>query len=183
MKAFFLASAAVLSAATVPASASVITIGGSLAEACYHNAEARRALPEAIRECDRAFAEQALTFQDEFATHVNRGILHMIRRDFDNARADFDKAAAMQPNHPEPWLNMGIMRFNGGDSAGALALFTKALELGTSAPEVAYYGRALANEDRGNIRAAYADLKRALALKPDWVEPARELARYQVRSR
>jgi len=32
--------------------------------------------------------------------------------------------------------------------------------------EVAYYGRGLANEDTGNVKAAYADLKQAASLKP-----------------
>ena len=48
-------------------------------------------------------------------------------------------------------------------------------------PEIAYYGRGLAHEDVGNVKAAYDDLQRAVALKPKWDAPAKDLARYQVR--
>ena len=56
-------------------------------------------------------------------------------------------------------------------------------ELGTERPEIAYYGRGLANEDVGNVKAAYDDLQRAVSLKPKWNAPAKDLARYQVRRR
>jgi hypothetical protein len=37
------------------------------------------------------------------------------------------------------------------------------------------------NEDRGNIREAYADLQRARVLEPRWALPQEELQRYVVR--
>ncbi len=90
---------------------------------------------------------------------------------------------AMNPNRSEPYMNMAILQLRNGKSAEAVPLFSKAIELGTELPEVAYYGRALANEDVGNVKAAYADLQRATSLKPKWDAPARDLARYQVRRR
>ena len=89
----------------------------------------------------------------------------------------------MNPNRSEPYLNMAILRFKQGKSAEALPLFSKAIELGTEVPEIAYYGRGLSHEDLGNVKAAYADLQRAVALKPKWDAPAKDLARYQVRTR
>ena len=182
MKALFLAASAAAFAA-LPASASVLTVGGSFAEGCYTFAETHNATYEAITTCDRAFAEQGLSAEDEFATHVNRGIVRMTRRDFASAQDDFDRAAAMNPTRGEPWLNMGVLRLKQGDSKGAIPLFDKALQLGTDAPEVGYYGRALAHEDVGDLKSAYSDLQRAAQLRPSWGEPKRELARYQVRTR
>jgi len=78
---------------------------------------------------------------------------------------------------------MAIMRFKQGKSAEALPLFSKAIELGTEVPEIAYYGRGLAHENVGNVKAAYDDLQRAVSLKPNWEAPAKDLARYQVRRR
>ncbi len=41
----------------------------------------------------------------------------------------------------------------------------------------------MAHEEAGNVKAAYADLRRAVALRPNWAEPKRDLARYRVRPR
>ena len=179
MKASFLAAAAILSATS--ASASILTVGGSFAESCFRFAESRVGTLEALSTCDRAFTEQALSAEDEFATYVNRGIVKMHRREFSGAQADFDRAGALKPKRGEPWLNMGVLKFKQGNSRAAIALFDKALELGTDEPEVAYFGRGLAHEDIGDLKSAYADLRRAAELRPRWSQPAQELARYQVR--
>ena len=181
MKALVLAVSAAAFTAALPASASVMTVGGSYAEGCFLSAESQEGTLQALQNCDRAFADEALTLEDEFATHVNRGIVRMHRRDFASAQADFDRAAAMNPSRGEPFTNMAILQLKQGRSAEAIRLFDKALQLGTGMPEVAYFGRALAHEDQGNVRAAYADLRRAVQLRPKWSEPVRELARYQVR--
>ena len=89
----------------------------------------------------------------------------------------------MDPNRSEPYLNMAILRFKQGKSADALPLFSKAIELGTDVPELAYYGRGLANEDVGNVRAAYDDLQRAVSLKPKWDAPANLVPRQIFRRR
>lgn len=183
MKAYVLAAGAALFAAALPASAGVMTIGGSFAEGCFHHAESRVGTLDALMTCNRALTEQALSFDDEFATFVNRGIVKMHRGEFNGSQADFDRAIAMDPKRGEPWLNMGVLRLKQGDSAGAIPLFDKALALGTDMPEVAYYARALAHEDSGDLKAAYADLRKAVELRPKWNEAARELARYQVRRR
>lgn len=183
MKALVLAACAAVLTATAPASAANLVIGGTLAEGCFQSAQVHEPTYYALQTCDRALVEEALTFDDQLATYVNRGILRMFRKDFESARADFDRAIAMDPNRAEPWLNKAILHFRQGDSRAALPLFDKALALGTERPEIAYYGRALAYEDLGNLRAAYSDLKRAASLKPDWSEPALDLARYQVRER
>jgi hypothetical protein len=45
---------------------------------------------------------------------------------------------------------------------------------------LAYYSRAMVHERVGNIRAAYADYKRAQELAPDWDDPAEDLKRFAV---
>jgi lipoprotein NlpI len=183
MRAFFLAASAAALTATLPASAQVVIIGGSLARSCYLSAAAEQATRESLRECDRALAEEALTSADRLATHVNRGILRRLDGNIAGAQADFAAAMAINPNQPEPYFNLGVVHLNQGNTRSAVEMFSRAIELGTALPAAAYYGRGLANEDSGNIRAAYADLKRAAALEPEWDEPVRELARYQVRTR
>ena len=105
----------------------------------------------------------------------------MHRGEFKGAQGDFEQAIGMMPARGEPWLNLGVLQIKQGNSRAAIPMFDKALELGTDSPEVAYYARGLAHEDVGDLKSAYADLRRATEISPRWREPARELARYQVR--
>ena len=98
-------------------------------------------------------------------------------------RGDFDAAMAINPDQPEAWLNKGIALYQQGQPAAALPYFEGSIARRTSYQALAYYARGLANEDTGNIRAAYSDLRRAQALSPKWAAPKAELARYQVRQR
>lgn len=181
MKALFLATTVALATAAIPASASIITVGGSFARSCYQAADARIATDSNVLLCDRALTEQQLDARDRLATHVNRGILRMVKGDLAAARWDYDQAAAIDPSEPEVWLNMGVLRYTEGNSAEAVRMFEKAIALRTKVPAFAYYGRGLAHEDRGDFKSAYADYVRAKTLRPDWKQPEVELQRYQVR--
>lgn len=183
MKATILAAAVIGLCSSSPASASILTLGNSLAGACYEAAEARNASPQTLQDCDRALLEGALDDSDRVATHVNRGILRIIRGSFKSADADFDRAIAINPNEPEAWLNKAVSRLRQGDSVGALPMIGRAIELKTRRPALAFYTRGIANEHSGDVRSAYADLVRARQLEPEWDLPAKELARYQVRRR
>jgi len=184
MKAFLLSATAIaFLAATTPAQGARITIGSTLARSCYEAAEAHRADMQSIRVCDTALSEEGLSRHDLTGTHVNRGILWMLAGDLDMADRDYDRAIALDPNEPEAWLNKGINALKRGNSQLALQLIEKSLALRTRKPAIAFYMRGIANEDSGNVRAAYADLQRARDLDPSWPLPAKELERYRVRSR
>lgn len=183
MRAIVLAATAAMLTGISPAHASVMTVGSTYAESCYHSAEGRNARQSAIDACSNALGSEGLTTYDRVGTLVNRGILRMISGDLARANRDFDQALAINPREPEAWLNKGIAQMKAGDSRAALGHFDKAIELHTLKPELAYYVRGLVHEDTGNLRAAYEDLRRARALAPKWREPAMELARYQVSSR
>lgn len=183
MKTLVLAVGAVALTSALPASAEIMTIGGSYAEGCYKAAEQHSLTLELVNTCDRAFSEELLVKDDLLATHVNRGILLMLRNDYNRASSDFAMAMDMNPNRSEPYMNMAILQLRNGKSAEAVPLFSKAIELGTEMPEVAYYGRALAQEDVGNVKAAYTDLQQATSLKPQWDAPRKDLARYKVSRR
>lgn len=176
----FLAAAA-LAAFAIPAGASVIVIGNSSARLCYEAADSPL-MPSVsnIRTCDAAFAEEALSQRDRVATHVNRGILKLRRGLVDEAIADFDEAIEIDPRQPEAYLNKGAALIRAENPAEALGLFTVALERNTERPEIAHFGRAIANEELGNVRAAYNDYRRASELDPNWQDPRTELARFRV---
>ena len=159
--------------------AMVVNVGGSAARSCYLSAEARDASSAAIDECDKAVQQGMLDERNLVASHVNRGILYLVRNNYPSAEADFDRAMTLSPNQPEAWLNSGIAHLEQGRALSAAPRFEKALSLRTSKPAIAYYGLALAKEDRGDLRGAYADLKRAVELSPQWALPAREMKRYR----
>ena len=182
MKAIILAATAAVITVASPASAQVRSYGGSFAQGCYRASAQPLATLDALTTCDRALQRETLSFDDRFAVYVDRGIVKMTRDNFVDAQADFGAAVAMSPRRPEGWLNMAILRLREGNSAAALPLFDKAIQLRTEVPEVAYYGRGMAYEDVGNIPAAYADLRRAAMLRPGWSEPVRDLARYRLRN-
>lgn len=163
------------------ANAGIMTLGDSFARSCYEASEARDTRRSAIEDCDHAFSDQALDLNDEVATHVNRGIIFYLRDNLAAANQDYDMALALNPNEPEAWLNKGMAALKMGDSRSAGPMFERALELKTKRPALAYYGRAIVNEDTNNVRDAYADLQRARALEPYWMLPAEELKRYVIR--
>ncbi len=174
---------ALLAGATLPtaAAASVIAVGGGYAQACYEAAEAQNISSQSVDICDRALNEEALSAADRVASLVNRGIIHMRRGGEFDAEADFNAALAADPSEPEAWLNKAILFARYRNSRDALPLVAKALENGTRRPEVAYFVRAMAYEDSGNVAAAYSDFQRARSLAPKWRQPVAELSRFQVR--
>jgi len=171
--------------AAAPAAAAVTVIGNSSARNCYEAAELD--LPPqrfAIEQCDRALNEESLVMEDVVATHVNRGILRARSGNIPAAIEDFDNAMALDPNEAEAYLNKAlVLTMKASQARQAVPLFTMALEKKTRRPELAYFGRAAANEDLGDVRSAYADYTSAAAAAPKWPAPQAELARFNVRAR
>ena len=181
MRAIFLGVTAALLTGATPATASVLSLGSGYAATCYRSAEARVADRNAFYSCDQALSNEALIVHDRVGTLVNRGILRMIGGNLEAANRDFDAALALDASEPEAWLNKAIAHLKAGKSQEALPMVDKAIELNTKKLAMAYYVRGLANEDTGNLKAAYSDLRRAQQLAPKWRYPRFELARYQVR--
>ncbi|MDQ8755366.1 tetratricopeptide repeat protein [Sphingosinicella sp. LHD-64] len=176
-----LLAAALLAVISVPAAASVQVIGSSSARLCYEAADsALTPSADDLGRCNTALRDEALSRADMVATHVNRGILFMRRGLTERAIADFDMAIAMDPAQAEAYLNKGAALMRQENAGDALPLFTASLERNTMRPELAHYGRAMANETLGNVREAYNDYRRAAELSPEWQEPRVELQRFRV---
>ena len=172
---------AALAVCAVPASASVMVVGSSNARLCYEAADSplNPAIRD-IRRCDDALLHETLSQYETVATHVNRGILRLRRGMVDEAIGDFDRAMTLDPQQPEAYLNKGAALLQRQNASEALQLFTVALERETSRPAIAHYGRAIANEQLGNVREAYEDYQAASLLAPDWADPRTELQRFRV---
>lgn len=178
--ALLLATAAAIAAVAAPASAALMVLGTGDARECYIAAEYKSAPRASIATCDRAL-DGALSRRDRTATLVNRGIVKMWASDNAAALADFDQALAERPGQPEAMVNkaVALVRMQ-GVPAEAIALLDRAIAADVSRPEVAFYARGLAHELAGDLPAAYRDYRRAVTLKPDWADPARQLARFTV---
>jgi Tfp pilus assembly protein PilF len=173
--------AAAVAAMAVPAGAAVTVLGNSSARLCYQAAESGSIAGNGMGYCDQALREENLSAHDRVATHVNRGILKLRQGSLDAAIVDFDKAIEQNPDEAEAYLNKGMAVLRGSDSAGAVSLFDTAIVKKTRKPAIAYFGRAVANELGGDIRAAYRDYRQASRIEPKWGLPKAELARFTVR--
>ncbi|HEX8573439.1 MAG TPA: tetratricopeptide repeat protein [Allosphingosinicella sp.] len=177
---FLFAAAALLAAS--PAAAAVTVLGNSSARMCYEAAESR-GTPSltVIRTCDEAMRSEALSEYDRVATLVNRGILKARLGHLEEAIVDYDAALERDPSEAEAYLNKGFALLRFPDASLARPLFDSALENKTRRPELAYYGRAVANELSGEVRAAYEDYRQASLLNPKWRDPKADLARFSVK--
>lgn len=181
MRSNFLFAAAALLAAT-PAAGAVSVIGNSAARSCYLAAESR-ATPsmDVLRYCDDALSREALTDSEVAATFVNRGILKARLGHLDKAISDYDAALVRDPDEPEAYLNKGFALLHLSEAGDqAKPLFDTALAKKTRRPELAYYGRAVAHEMTGQVKAAYHDYRQASRIDPKWRQPKLELARFRV---
>lgn len=177
--------AALLAACSIPASAQVFVLGTGSARSCFEAADSR-ALPGPVdlRQCEAALNDTARSgLAVIVATHVNRGVVLLRMGDVDGAISDFDRAIELDPDQPEAYLNKGAAMLRRDRAQEAIDLYTVALQHNTRRPAVAHYGRAIANEDLGNIRAAYHDYRTASRLDPSWAELRTELQRFQVITR
>jgi tetratricopeptide (TPR) repeat protein len=181
MRSHFLFAAAALLVAT-PAIGAVSVIGNSAARSCYLAAETRGSpTMDVLRFCDDALYREALTDDELVATFVNRGILKARLGKLDAAISDYDAALSRDPDEPEAYLNKGFALLHLSESGQeAKPLFDSALAKKTRRPELAYYGRGVAHELSGEVRAAYQDYQQASRMDPKWRQPKMELARFRV---
>lgn len=172
----------VLALIGVPAGAATVTLGDAgYAHGCFEAATNELPTREAMRLCNRAVADETLAAADRAATLVNRGIVQMQAKRLKNAIADFDEAIRLRPESAEAYVNKGVAVFQiGGRGDEALALLSEGIARGPMRPAVAYYQRAVANEELGRVREAYEDYSRAAELAPEWADPAEQLQRFQT---
>jgi tetratricopeptide (TPR) repeat protein len=114
------------------------------------------------------------------AAYVNRGALHFARSEFDKTIADSNIALELDNHLPEAMINRGDAFLQQHRPADAAADFTNALQFAPAHIERVYFDRAMAREDMGDIKGAYADYRQASQLNPQWDQPKQELARFKV---
>lgn len=173
--------AALLLASALPASAQVTVIGGGLARDCYEAAKFSLGRPsDAEATCTLALEQEALNVSNRAATFTNRGVLRMRQGKLDTALSDYSAAKRMTPNTGAVWLNEGAAYILQQDYNSALVSLERAIELDTAELYAAFYNRAIAREQTGDIEGAYYDFVKSKELNPDFDQTDRQLARFQV---
>lgn len=169
-----------LLASTGPARAAMSIIGGGMAEACSKAAMADKSDDRSIEFCNMALDTESLDSHDRAGTLINRGVMRLRRQELEPARADFDAAIAIAPKIGEAYVNRGAAYLAEKRYQAGLDDLNLALRLGVREPEKAYFNRALAFEGLDDEKSAYLDFQQALALKPGWLPPQRELTRFTL---
>ena len=164
--------------------ANTTVIGNGFAADCSTSAKEvagnRSPNSEAMHECNLAIENEIMSNHDLAATYVNRGVLYLALQDYANAKRDFDKAAATEPTLGEAYVNRGAALIGLGREREGITEIDKGINLNAMELEKAYFNRALAEERLDDLKAAYADYQKAVALKPDWAMAKAELARFRV---
>ena len=164
------------------AHAATTVLGNGLANLCSREAKDGSSEPAAIDLCSMAIESESLTRHDLAGTYVNRGVIKMRRKAYSDARGDFNIATKLAPDMGEAFVNRGGALVGQRRYAEALQDIDRGLTLNPEEPEKAYYNRGLAHEGLDDVTSAYFDYQRAVALKPDWTPPQRELTRFTVKT-
>lgn len=147
---------------------------------CFLGAQARNV--KAIPVCDRALKAEALSPRDRAATLTNRSALKIQTGDLSGALADTDESIQVFDGLAVTYLNRGVALTALGQAKEAIATLNTCIDLGFAQPELAYYDRALAKENAGDIAGAYSDFRTALAVAPDFKPAEEQIKRFHFKT-
>ena len=163
------------------ASAQVSVIGGGIARDCYEAALfGRTSNQEGEKICTKAIEAEMMKLENRAATYTNRGVLRMRAGNYDGALSDYAIAKNMKPELGAIWLNEGAAYIFQKDFASALVSLDKAIELDSQELYAAYYNRAIARENTGDLAGAYADFQKTVELNPEFERAKWQLTRFTI---
>lgn len=135
-----------------------------------------------VAKCTKA-AELAELNSGRAAALSNRSVLNFQRADYNAAIADSTAALKFDARLAEAVVNRGAAYLAMHRAGEAVADFDRALTMNPVHAEKIYFNRAMAREDMGDFKGAYADYARAAQLAPQWDQPKQEMNRFTIRDR
>ena len=181
MKRFALLLASLAMTATPTAYGQITVIGSGLGKDCYMAVKTSTKSMRSIEDlCTKALTEGQLNLSNRAATLVNRGIIRMRDGRYDAALKDYAASERIKSGNGPLYLNRGAALIYKKQFAAALIELDRAIELETQDIFAAYYNRAIARENTGDIEGAYFDFKKALELNPDFEQAKWQLGRFEV---
>ena len=170
-----------LAAAVPSANAAVMVIGSGPEKVCYLASKAGKANRAGLKACNEALKTAQLSVHDRAATYVNRSVMLLAYSRTDDALADTDAALAIIPHLEEATVNRSAALIRLDRFAEAREILDEALPRARGRVLLSgLFNRAIASEALGDTKSAYRDLKRIVALDPEFEPAHTELARYQV---
>ena len=140
------------------------------------------ATEESVAKCTKA-AELAELNGGRAAALSNRSALNIQRADYNAAIADSTAALKLDGRLVEAVVNRGAAYLAMHRAGEALADFDRALNMNPVHAEKIYFNRAMAREDVGDLKGAYADYAKAAQLAPLWDQPKQQMNRFTIRDR
>jgi tetratricopeptide (TPR) repeat protein len=174
--------------ATGPASGATLSLHSGTGHDCYVQT-LLDATPDSNRKalsiCNQAVTDTEATGMDGYsraATLVNRADIRLRFEDYNGVVADSTQAISAFDGLAPAYVNLGAGLIGLKRYEEALAVLNKAIALGGDDPELAYFNRALAKENLGDIRGAYLDYHEAAGLNPKFQRALDELTRFKVKT-
>lgn len=137
---------------------------------------------QAISACDKAVNE-VKGGNNRAATLVNRADIRLRFSDYQGAVDDSEQGIALNPEIAVAYLNRGAGLIGLKRYAEAIPSLDKAIAMGTSRPQLAYFNRGIAKEAIGDIADAYHDYKMAFDLDPKFRLASDQVSRFRVITR
>ena len=179
------AAVASLLATGAMAQESVTVLGPTLFDECSNAAAAAQRTGHVgvsdVQTCSAAIGRAWSTVGETATAFVNRGTLHLVRGENDKAINDFSQAIKADPKLASAYNDRGVALSAQHRQADAIADFSQAIALKADNADQVHFNRAMAYEDSGDLKRAYIDYREAAKLNPGWDQPARQLARFNVK--
>ena len=138
-------------------------------------------LKDGLQACSVALSDPAMTHRA--ALLLDRGVIEVKLGNNEAALKDYDGAIALDKKLGDAYVSRAGLLVEMKRYDQARTDIAQGIALGASNLHVAYYSRAVIEEESGDVKAAYRDYKQALAIKPDFAPAIRELSRFRVVNR
>jgi tetratricopeptide (TPR) repeat protein len=131
-------------------------------------------IPEAIENYKKAILSAGRSQISEFA-NAHLGAIYYHRDEFNGAEHHFREALSIQPSNARYLYNLGIVLLKQKKSEQAVGVFQKAIDSGSSEPQIYRYIAESLNDLKQYDQAIQA-LEKALRIKPDDADSMFQLA-------
>ncbi len=148
---------------------------------CSAAANDRGASRDGLEACNIALSDPAMNHRA--ALLLDRGVIQVRLGNKEAALQNYDGAIALDSNLGDAYISRGGLLVELKRYDEARADIAQGMALNASNMHVAYYSRAVIEEESGDVKSAYRDYKQALAIKPDFAPAIRELSRFKVVNR
>jgi tetratricopeptide (TPR) repeat protein len=180
-----LLAAAALAALTLPSLAASpvrqVIYNVDAAAQCSAAANDQADLKLGLGWCDTALSDPLTNHRA--ALLMDRGVVKARLANNAGALEDYDAAIALNAHLGDAYVSRAGVLIAMKRYDDARSDIAQGMALGATNMHAAFFGRAVIEEETGDVRAAYRDYKQALAIKPDYWAAQRELARFKLVTR